>query len=91
MPRCDSALNCGGDGFVCEDHTCAPCYSDDQCLQYGFQRHVCLEGRCEECKDSSDCTLDSPMCILKRCIQCLSDDDCANHAACDKARGRCAK
>lgn len=90
-PKCESALECGGEGLLCEDDSCATCSEDEQCKQFGgFGRRVCVDDRCEECREQSDCPDDSPMCIARRCIQCLTNEDCPSKS-CDKARGRCDK
>ncbi|RYZ01529.1 MAG: hypothetical protein EOO73_35295 [Myxococcales bacterium] len=91
MPECDSALECEGEGLLCEEHSCAACNEDSQCEQYGsFGRDVCVMGSCEECKAPSDCPAETPWCVGWRCIQCRTNDDCASHN-CNKARGRCEK
>ncbi|MDF3071991.1 MAG: hypothetical protein K0R38_7592, partial [Polyangiaceae bacterium] len=89
--QCDYPFECGGDGFLCEEHSCAICTDDQQCEQYGsFGRRECVDGRCEECAESSDCPDESPMCVGRRCIQCLTNEDCPSRI-CNKARGRCEK
>lgn len=89
--KCDYPFECGGDGFLCEEHSCAICNDDQQCEQYGsFGRRECVDGRCEECEESSDCPDESPMCVGRRCIQCLTNEDCLSRV-CNKPRGRCEK
>ncbi len=91
LAKCENALECR-EGFLCEDRTCTQCSLDEQCQQFGtFERNVCVEGRCEECRGPSDCPDDRPMCVYRRCVQCDSDDDCPESAVCDEARGRCEK
>jgi peptidoglycan-associated lipoprotein len=64
------------------------CKSSQDCLeQQGFGK-VCVEGRCQECAQDSDCK-SGFVCRTNKCVpkpQCTSDADCPAGQACEGER-----
>jgi peptidoglycan-associated lipoprotein len=62
--------------------------SDDCAAQEGFGK-VCVEGRCQECGQDTDCKAGF-VCRALKCVprpECERNDDCASGKACES--GRC--
>ncbi len=83
-----ACVGCGGGGGD------AGCAAKDKALP------ICLpdSGRCAECGDSNDCSVDTkPICIDSKCAPCTKDSECADRdmdkpGICLAPReGRCAK
>ncbi len=64
------------------------CKSSQDCLeQEGFGK-VCVEGRCQECAQDSDCK-DGFVCRANKCVpkpQCTKDADCPEGQRCEAER-----
>ncbi|MBM4319341.1 MAG: hypothetical protein FJ125_05105, partial [Deltaproteobacteria bacterium] len=88
--RCQNVLDCS-EGQVCIDNQCIappPCVDDESC-----HPGVCIEGRCYECREASDCirsvdagTAEEYLCQENRCIpfagRCSAADPCPGGQLC---------
>lgn len=95
VQACGPEAPCGGTEPVCDDATglCRACADDGDCSAPGASR--CLpSGACVECRDPSDCFMDSdrPFCdAAGRCVECQVDGHCDDDdEACSTVLGICA-
>ena len=77
---------------ICVDEACAPCSSDDECLEKNPGAPACGDdGRCVVCTPSnaSACTDTTPICnAVNECEGCDFHEQCVG-TACDIATGAC--
>lgn len=71
---------------------CVTCLSSGDCV-VGGTGAVCVDGQCEACRTSADCTSPaSPVCAAGACVGCAATSDCATSLAgsvCLEAEGVC--
>jgi hypothetical protein len=84
---CLEDLDCRGlpgvRGPFCDPATlgCVECLVSGDCI-VGGTGAVCVDGRCEGCRTSADCTApDSPVCAAGACVGCAASSDCATSPA----------
>lgn len=81
---CLEDLDCrgllGARGPFCDPVTlgCVACLSSADCI-VGGTGAVCVDGSCEGCRTSADCTApDAPVCAAGACVGCVAASDCAS-------------
>ncbi|MBI5543976.1 MAG: hypothetical protein HY901_08825 [Deltaproteobacteria bacterium] len=94
---CNADSDCTADLELCNlpTNTCVlRCTSDTQ-AQVCTAGQKCLESRCTDCEDSSDCPggmvcdRGRLACVVDGAARCLSDRDCAAGLECNPATGFC--
>jgi hypothetical protein len=72
---------------------CVACLASGDCIAGGIGA-VCVDGRCEGCRTSADCTSPgAPVCAEGACVGCATSADCAassDGAVCDEGVCGCA-
>jgi hypothetical protein len=88
---CSSASQCGSAAPYCVDHACATACTDDiQCPGSGqaSDNQYCVAGGCVSCRDTTDCSGNTPVCDTGACRACSAHSDCASDL-CDVQTGAC--